>query len=1526
MSELTGFEIAIVGLACQFPDANNLSEFWHNVSTGRDSIRPLAEEEMTAAGVSAEVTQHPDYVNSGSFLEDIDQFDASLFGYSAKEADIMDPQHRLFLQIAWQALESSGYCNDDSRNRIGVYAGSSDSSYLTYALSHPHRLKPMVSIPDLVYENNQDLLATRVAYKLNLRGPAVTMGTACSTALVLVHHGCQALISGECDVALVGAARASVPQKSGYTYAQGGILSRDGKCRTFDKDASGTISGSGAGALVLRRLDDAIASRDHIMAVIKGTAINNDGARKVGFTAPSVAGQTEVIQSALYAGNISAESIGYLEAHGTATSLGDPIEFKALTNAYRSFTDRQNYCALGSVKANIGHLDTAAGMAGMAKVIAALQHKQIPPAVNFHEPNPEINLSDSPFYIPRKAQPWPVGVPLRAGVSAFGIGGTNAHVVVEAMAQDRASTPSRRSQLLTFSGSTRSALEANMSQFATWLEQQADGDLPDIAYSHNSGRKRLDYRASLVFESRQQLLQYLSAPHSAQITRTHCREKQASLAFLFPGQGAQYVNMGRDLYQTESVYTATLDQCAEHLLPLLDGVDIRGLLYPDIIADGAVDSHCSGMNATDLYDTRYTQPCLFAFEFALARQLEAWGIKAQAYLGHSLGEYVAACLAGVFNLNDALLLVAERARVMALQPAGAMLSVDLDEASLTPYLKPFEISLAAVNGPESCVLSGTEESIEQLESCLRELDCSPKRLRTSHGFHSHLMEGCLSEFRRTLEKITLNRPSVPFISNLTGDWCDANQVVTPEYWVEHLRSPVCFGAGVRKLLEHYSVFVEVGPGKALASLASLQFNDELALSTVRDARTPVQDLTFLQQALGKLWGRGVAIDWQQYYRDEIRFRVPTPTYVFQTRRHWIFKEEAIAEDSNNLGLPVNLEQKQEMDRWFYQPIWKQRALPDQTSVNGDDGYIICFTPRRKLLQAVFNPSLTQVVWVQPGRHYKQIGLDHYRINVDEPLDYQRLLADLNQRLGSPKRVIHALNLSKSEPTLRLAYRNSFHSLLYLAKALTSHPPQTQIQLLILSNCMQAIGKERFHHSLKSLLVGPCKVIPKEIEQVICKSVDLDRDFQFNHPDMQNLLRSELYDDSPLVAIRGGKRYVKITEPVTLADGPPRPLLASSQPTYLITGGFGGIGATLAKHFSLLHRANIVLTTRKPLPPEAEWEQWLQSHADDNITSGKIRLLQQLKLQGSRCSVVVTDFTSRARLRKALNKAENYCGQVAGIVHAAGEPDGALIQVRSAADSESVLHPKVVGTRMLYELYKQKPLRFFINCSSLSAHVGPIGQVAYCSANNYQDIFTQLPNAWQKTVSVQWDSWQEVGMAVDTLSKDYRFLGKAQDGDQFKEISHGITPLEGGKVVERVLHHSYPQLTVSTRHIDVFDRAATQEQPTEAVIKSNSDPEDGDFHERPELSVPYAAPEDEVEQIITEIWQEKFGIKPIGRNDNFFEMHGHSLLAVQIITIIKQKCQVALPTGIIYDYPTIAALAQQVRELSSCVAISQRSQQ
>ncbi|MBD1942157.1 type I polyketide synthase, partial [Coleofasciculus sp. FACHB-712] len=664
--------IAIIGMSGRFPGAKNVEEFWQNLRDGVESISVFTNEELIDAGIAPGLLDNPNHVKAGAVLEDVEFFDASFFGFNPKEAEMTDPQHRIFLECAWEALENAGYDTQRCESRIGVYAGASLNNYLSFNLNRD-QIGSADSFQKLI-GNDKDFLTTRVSYKLNLKGPSLTVQTACSTSLVATTLACQSLLNYQCDMALAGGVSIRVPQKTGYLYQEGGILSPDGHCRAFDADAQGTIIGNGVGVVVLKRLEDAIADGDRIHAVIKGSAINNDGSEKVGYTAPSVNGQADAIAEAIALAGVDPETITYIETHGTGTRLGDPIEITALSNVFGANTEKKNFCAIGSVKTNIGHLDAAAGVTGLMKTVLALKHKLIPPSLNFKQPNPEIDFANSPFYVNTQLTEWKANAtPRRAGVSSLGIGGTNAHVVLEEAPTVKASSSSRPWQLLVLSAKTESALETATANLAAHLKQHPDLNLADVAYTLQVGRRAFEHRRILVCQTVEELVNQLETPHPQKVL-THFQEPtERSIAFMFPGQGAQYVDMGRELYQTEPIFREQVDRCAALLQPHI-GMDLRSLLYPNQPNPEAA--------AEKLKQTCFAQPALFAIEYALAQLWMSWGISPQAMLGHSIGEYVAACFAGVMSVEDALALVAIRGRLMQQMPAGAMLAVSLPEAEV----------------------------------------------------------------------------------------------------------------------------------------------------------------------------------------------------------------------------------------------------------------------------------------------------------------------------------------------------------------------------------------------------------------------------------------------------------------------------------------------------------------------------------------------------------------------------------------------------------------------------------------------------------------------------------------------------------------------------------------------------------------------------------------------------------------------------------------------------------------------------
>jgi phthiocerol/phenolphthiocerol synthesis type-I polyketide synthase E len=872
--------VAIIGMSGRFPGAVNIEQFWKNLCAGVESISFFSDQELENSGVPPAELRASNYVKARGVLDDIEMFDASFFGYTPREAEIIDPQHRLFLECAWEAFENAGYDVARYSGPIGVYAGASLNTYLLNNLGANPGLLDSVGTYQMLVSSDKDYLATRIAYKLDLKGPSITVQTACSTSLVAASLACQSLLTYQCDMALAGGVAMWVPHRVGYAYQEGGILSPDGHCRAFDAKAQGTVVGNGVGAVVLKRLEDALHDGDHVYAVIKGFAINNDGAAKVGFTAPGVKGQARVIAEALALADVKPETITYIETHGTGTPLGDPIEFRALNKVFQAST--KGSCALGSVKTNIGHLDAAAGVASLIKTALTLKHKHLPPSLHFEHPNPKIDMTTSPFYVNTKLCQWQTdGNPRRAGVSSFGIGGTNAHMVLEESLATPVSTDSRPWQLLLLSAKTNSALEVTTSNLVAHLKVHPDLNLADVAFTCQVGRKAFEQRRMLVFRDLADATTALETSDPKRVfTRPQSKPEQP-IVFMFTGQGAQYVNMGLELYQTEPVFREAIDRCTALLRPHL-GFDLRDVLYPD---------EAQVADATErLTRTAITQPALFVVEYALAKQWQAWGIRPRAMIGHSIGEYMAAHLAGVFSLEDALALVVARGHLMQGLPTGAMLSVSLSEQEIGSFLKD-GMSLAVSNGPAFCVISGTLAAIEELASELEAQGVNHRRLQTSHAFHSEMMDPILEPFAERVKTITLRPPKIPYVSNTTGTWITDAQATNPKYWANHLRQTVHFGKGLATLFkEGEGIFIEVGPGRTLRTLA-LQHPDKTTgqkvLTSMRHPSEKQSDVAFLLNTLGRLWLAGIAVDWVGFYAHEQRRRLPLPTYPFERQRFWI---------------------------------------------------------------------------------------------------------------------------------------------------------------------------------------------------------------------------------------------------------------------------------------------------------------------------------------------------------------------------------------------------------------------------------------------------------------------------------------------------------------------------------------------------------------------------------------------------------------------------------------------------------------
>jgi amino acid adenylation domain-containing protein len=878
--------VAIVGMAGRFPGAQSVAEFWRNQINGIEAISHFRVEDLEIPDV-ADIAQNPDYVRARSVLEDVDMFEPEFFGILPKEAELIDPQQRLFLECCWQAFEDAGYDPANYDGPVGVYAGSSTSTYfLSRLCTKPGFIRKFIggyqveNYPEMM-GNNLDFLSTRVSYKLNLRGPAFTMQSGCSTSLVAICQACQSLLTYQSDMALAGGASITFPQKRGSYYQEGGMTSPDGHCRTFDADAQGTVFGGGVAVVLLKRLEDAVREGDQIYAVIRGFAVNNDGAAKVGYTAPSVEGQASVIALAQAAAGIDPDHVGYIEAHGTGTPLGDPIELAALTRAFRTRTSAKRFCVVGTAKTNVGHLDIAAGVTGLIHATQVVRHGVFPPTLHFNKPNPKFDLENSPFYVNTKLSEWKANkTPRRAGVSAFGVGGTNAHVVLEQAPAQVPEPTHRPLQLLVLSARSQAALDQATHNLAQHLKANPDVNLADVAWTLQVGRRSFSFRRAVVARDVAEATTALSQRDSKRVrTRTQGKEKPG-ICFLFPGQGSQHPNMAREVYQTEPVFRDTVDRCAELLRPHM-GEDLRELLYPP---QGASDEA-----KRRITDTIVAQPAIFTIEYALAQLWMSWGIRPQAMLGHSIGEFVAACLAGVFTLEDALSLVAERGRMMQEVPAGGMLSVRLPEAEVRGRLNG-RLSLAAVNAPSLCVVAGPFDALEQFEHQLSSDGVVSRELVTSHAFHSAMMDPIVEPFTARVKQVHLRPPQIPYISGVTGKWISEKETTDPTYWASHFRQAVQFSAGVTELRKNSNnILLEVGPGNVLSTLARQHAgpSDQPIVSSLSDGFSGEGDEASLMGALGSMWLAGAQPIWKALYGEERRLRISLPTYPFERKRYWL---------------------------------------------------------------------------------------------------------------------------------------------------------------------------------------------------------------------------------------------------------------------------------------------------------------------------------------------------------------------------------------------------------------------------------------------------------------------------------------------------------------------------------------------------------------------------------------------------------------------------------------------------------------
>ena len=1437
--------IAIIGMTGRFPGAPNVDQFWRKLHDGESGISFFSDEELLAEGVPREVFEDPQYVRARGVLDDdVFGFDAKFFGFSSREADITDPQQRIFLECCWEALEDAAYAPSTFPGRIGLFGGSSWSTYFFDIYARPDLWRALGAF-QITIGNEKDHLTTRVSYKLNLRGPSVTVQTACSSSLVAVAMACQSLAMRESDMALAGGVSISVPQKIGYLYQEGAILCPDGHCRAFDAEAQGTVGGNGVAVVVLKRLAEAIADGDRIRAVIRGWAVNNDGSAKVGYTAPSIEGQAAAIAAAHALAGISPDTISYVEAHGTGTPLGDPIEVAALIDAFRRGTDRVGYCAIGSVKTNIGHLDAAAGIVGLVKTTLSLENRTIPASLHFRTPNPVIPLASSPFFVNAERREWSAnGAPRRAGVSSFGIGGTNAHVVVEEAPPAEASGPSRPDCLIVLSAQTESALTAASSNLAAHIAAHPDQSLADVAYTLQAGRTPFPHRRAIVCRTAAEAVEALSGRDGV---LSGLRDAEPPrVVFAFPGQGSQHAGMLSGLYDSEPAFAEEVDRLTSALDAGL-GDDLRSILR-------------SPSPELDIDQTRYAQPAIFIVEYALARLWMEWGIVPDMVIGHSVGEFTAACIAGVFSPEDAVRLVAERGKLMQALPRGKMLAVPLAEEQVKAIAGQ-ELSLAAVNSADLSIVSGENGAVDRLarELRLRGVEC--RALHTSHAFHSAMMDPIVAPFTELVAAAPRHAPRLPLISNVSGTWIDAATATDASYWGGHVRQTVryadglstVFNAGVRVLLE-------VGPGQTLTTLAGRhrsRQSDHLLVASGRHPEDRQPDSRALLTALARLWIAGAPVSWSGFAKYERRRRVSLPTYPFERRHHSI--EPPDDEDFEVAAAPpLN---RADVANWIYVPSWSRRPALAH-GANGASKSWLLFADEEGFANALAARLADlghQVTTATPGKRFARASDDRYVLAPADLGGYAALLEELQRAGRFPDAIAHCWSVTRESLPFARAQERGFHSLLSLCRALSERTLARSLPLsVVATNLFDVRGGEPVYPE-KATLLGPCKVVPQEHSQLRFRIVDVDS----SSADIVEELCSDI--DDTVVAYRGNNRWVQTFEPWPLPRSTETALPRGG--CYLITGGRGRIGMLIAEHLARNVGAKLVLVGRTA--PSAELRGWADGLGVEVLN-------------------IAADAGNEAAMRKAIRQARARFGRIDGVVHAAGFTDDrgfAPVRETDARLAEEHFQAKATSLAILESLLRDDPPSLWLLVSSLSAILGGLGMAAYAGANAFLDAFATARNGnGARWLSVDWDGWDFANTAS----------------------SHAVTPESGLDVLGRLISApATPQVVVAVGDLH------TRLEQWIALRSIRAPRRESTTAGAAEETATVADAGDDTERAIAAIWRELLGAPVIQPHDNFFELGGHSLLAIQLISRLRDLFHVEVAVQTIFEMPTVTRLARKI---------------
>ncbi|MCX7091093.1 MAG: amino acid adenylation domain-containing protein [Legionellales bacterium] len=1478
--DITSNDIAIIGMSCRFPKADSLEEFWMNLCNQVDCLERFTPTNDDAA--------HKNHVPVRGTLSDIDYFDASFFGFNPVDASITDPQHRIFIECAWEALEHAGVAPQKvSEKIISVFAGMTDSTYLqenllknNWFLNEHEHFQQRIS-------SSIGMLSTQLSYRLNLKGRSVNINTACSTGLIAVDQACQDLVLGDSDIAIAGAISITIPQEKGYYYKEGSILSPDGLCRPFSNKANGTVFSNGVGIVILKRLQDAIAENDTIYAVIKGRGVNNDGSDKLGYTAPSHSGQMACILNALEKSGLSAQDVRYIEAHGTATHLGDLVEFNALSGAFKTHTKQKKFCALGTVKANIGHSDVAAGMAGLIKTVLSLHHKKISPMPDFIATNPDLRFAKSAFFINQTPIVWDDSHPTyHAGISSFGVGGTNTHMILSEYRPPNKKNHHTNAlppkQLIILSAKTEHALEKMTDAFLKHASQHSNSIphyIERAAYTLQTGREDFSYRRYGIGKNLEEIIE--SFTHNP--IQYHENNTSTNVVFMFPGQGMQYPQMGLELMAIP--YFANIVREGAKITSQYLSCDFLSILQ---------DPHTKKLS-----ETKYAQPALFIIEYALAKLLMYYGIQPNALIGHSLGEYVAACLAGVFSFEDGVALICQRCILMAQAPPGAMVAIECSIDHFEKLQSSVEgIELALHNSSHHCVASGTDAAIQNLEKYLTKHTITYQKLQVSHGFHSHLMKPIKEAFIDILSNMKFHAPNIPIISNVTGDWLSAKDAIDVEYWYQHLRHAVRLSAGLNLLAQDsHSLFIEIGPKRSLGTFLKsvLQDTSQTMHQIVHtlDSNHPSSDLKQLYSVIGLAWINAIPIDWHRFHQPMQPQKLNLPTYIFQKQKYWLDPDKSISSA---------------MIRSF-QPAWTHHKIPGSITISSDilknhTWFIIRDDEglADKLILFFKSHGVDPII-VTFGTEYSHDDPLHFKINPNEKNHYFEFIKTVKQTFYYPIFLNLAsygitIDATQSIESIEEKLKHGFYSLLYLSQALletSNDPTQTKITV-ITSGTQQIIGTESIN-PINATLLGACRVITQEHPQIRLKLIDLNPTETLHqnlvHKIIDSCINQDSEESSLLESYRNGYQWHLMYHDNLPSKNKIHRL--QNNGIYLFTGGLGGIALTCCEAIAeSVSNPIFILLSRSTVPPETEWAPILQDRS--NPYHNKIKHLHKLKTLGATLHIEQVDITELDPLKMVVARCITNYGKINGLIHAAGISDPELMQAKTAASIKRVFAPKIPGTFNLIKAFESISLDFVVLKSSLGVLLGGFEQIDYCAANACLDAIaiSGFFSHAAFVVSINWNTWRDVGMANKNRNE-----GKINFIDQGNDVS----PIEGKKIFLNVLQTENNQIAISK--IDI-----NEVQPVSADINAYM-PKIS--REQLSITTKYIKPRNEVETQLLQLWQETLGINELSVADNFFALGGHSLQALNLIKKINHTFHCTLPMTQIYHSATIEELSPLISD-------------